>query len=73
MPFKMLKEKFGPSAKAIRDRKYALEESRDENENPEPFWKPHPELPTDKETYVEEVLQILFSSTMPVDRSRSVT
>lgn len=47
--FKTLKERFGLSAKVIRDKKYELEAKRAAGDTSEAWWTKHPELPDDKE------------------------
>ena len=50
MTFRDMKEKFGASAKTIRDTKYHLEANRDPSDKSPAYWRAHPELPDDKDS-----------------------
>ena len=51
--YKEMKEKFGASAKLVRDQKYEMESKRDPNVDPEPWWTAHPDVPNDKDRHIQ--------------------
>ena len=51
--YKDLKERFGLSARVIREKKYELQAKRAAGDTSPAWWTAHPELPNDKELKVK--------------------